>query len=130
MKTKMMTLLLAAMMLGMPMLQSEMFAGRIKVTTDRKGDSLKGQYPHLAPGHYSRLASATWDEETGLLTVMFNAESEEVGISIYKDDMLIEEDTCPVSEGTVLTFDLSSIGDGDYQIVITGIGNDVLYGNF
>ena len=129
MKTKMMTLLLAAMMLGIPMLQSEMFAGNVRVTKV-KHDNKESVFPHLAPGHYSRLASATWDEETGLLAVMFNAESEEVGISIYKDDMLIEEDTCPVSEGTVLTFDLSYYGDGDYQIVITGIGNDVLYGNF
>lgn len=125
-----MKLLVAATMMGMPMFQSEMYAGGIKVTTNKGGDSLKGQYPHLAPRHYSHEASAAWNVEIGILSLMINADSDEACISIYKDDTLLMEETRPVFEGDILTYDLSAYGDGDYQIVITGLGNDTLYGNF
>ncbi len=125
-----MKLLMAVLTLSMPMLQSEMCADTIKVVTNRKGDSLKGQYPHLTPGHFSPLASAEWDEDTGNLSIIFNTESDEVRICIYKDNTLIIEDILSVMEGDMVSYNLSTYGAGDYQIVITGLGEDILYGNF
>lgn len=130
MKTKMMRLLLAALMMGLPMFQSEMYAGNIRVQTKKVNDNRKDEHKHLAPGHYSRLASAVWDEETGILSLLFNTGSDEVCISVYKDDTLVVEETRPVFEGEVMVLDLSSYGAGDYQVVITGMGDDVLYGSF
>lgn len=130
MKTKMMRLLLAALMMGLPMFQSEMYAGNIRVQTKKVNDNRKDEHKHLAPGHYSRLASAIWDEEIGNLSITFNAESDEVCVCIYKDDTLVIEETRPVFEGEVMLLDLSSYGAGDYQVVITGMGDDVLYGSF
>ena len=124
-----MKLLMAVLMLGMPMLQCEMMAGTIKVKK-RPGDSIKEHYPHLAPPHYSPLASAEWDEETDCLSITYNAESDEMCVCIYKDDTLVIEETLSVMEGGTVTYDLSSYGEGDYQIVITGLGEDILYGNF
>lgn len=130
MKTRMMKLLMAVLMLGMPMLQCEMLAGNIKVRKTKGGDSIKGQYPHLAPRYFSPLASAEWDEESANLSITFNAESDEVCVCIYKDDTLVIEETLSVMEGDTVNYDLSSYGEGDYQIVITGLGEDILYGNF
>ncbi|MBQ9676808.1 MAG: DUF3244 domain-containing protein [Prevotella sp.] len=126
----MMRLLLAVMMMGLPIFQTEMFAGNIRVQTKKVNDNRKDEHKHLAPGHYSWLASAVWDEEIGSLSITFNAESDEVCVCIYKNDTLLIEDSLSVFEGYEATYDLSSYGDGDYQIVITGIGNDVLYGSF
>lgn len=39
MKTKMMRLLLAALMMGLPMFQSEMYAGNIRVQTKKVNDN-------------------------------------------------------------------------------------------
>ena len=130
MKTKMMRLLLAAMMMGMPMFQTEMFAGNIRVQTKRVNDNRKDHFPHLAPGLYSWLASAIWDEETGSLSITYNADSDGVCVCIYKEDTLLIEDSLSVFEGYEVTYDLSTYGTGDYQIVITGLGEDILYGNF
>ncbi len=124
-----MKLLMAVLMLGMPMLQSEMMAGTIRVTKVGN-DNKKTQFPHLMPPHFSPLASAEWDEETGNLSVTFNAESEEVCVCIYKDDTLVMEETLSAMVGDTVNYDLSSYGEGDYQIVITGLGEDILYGNF
>ena len=129
MKTRMMKLLMAVLMLGMPMLQCEMFAGTIKVKK-KPGDNITAHYPHLMPPHYSPLASAEWDEETGNLSITFNTESDEVCVCIYKDDTLVIEETLSVIEGDTVSYDLSTYGTGDYQIVITGLGEDILYGNF
>lgn len=130
MKTKMMRLLLAALMMGLPMFQSDMYADSIHVQTNKTGDSIKEHYPHLAPRHYSHLVSAVWDDETGILTLLFNTGADEACISVYKDDTLVIEETRPVFEGEVMLLDLSSYGAGDYQVVITGMGDDVLYGSF
>lgn len=65
MRTKMKRLLLAVLMLGMPMLQSEMYAGSIKVT---KSNGPREHFPHLMPPHNSNSAFATWDEEVGILS--------------------------------------------------------------
>ena len=46
------------------------------------------------------------------------------------EDTLVIEETRPVFEGEVMVLDLSSYGTGDYQVVITGVGDDTLYGNF
>ena len=129
MKTRMMKLLMAVLMLGMPMLQCETFAGTIKVT--KKGnDNKESEFPHRIPPHFSPLASAEWDEETECLSITYNAESDEMCVCIYKDDTLVIEETLSVMEGGTVTYDLSSYGEGDYQIVITGLGEDILYGNF
>lgn len=125
-----MKLLMAVLMLGMPMLQSEMSAGNIRVQKKKVNDNRKDHFPHLAPGHFSPLASAEWDEETGNLSITFNAESDEVCVCIYKDETLVIEETLSVIEGDTVNYDLSSYGEGDYQIVITGLGEDILYGNF
>ena len=124
-----MKLLMAVLMLGMPMLQCEMMAGTIKVKK-KPGDNIKAHYPHLAPPHYSPLASAEWDEETGNLSITFNAESDEVCVCIYKDDTLVIEEALSVMEGDMLSYDLSTYGIGDYQIVITGLNDDTLFGSF
>ncbi len=129
MKTRMMKLLMAVLMLGMPMLQCEMFAGTIKVT-NKGNDNKESEFPHRMPPHYSPLASAEWDEETGNLSITFNTESDEVCVCIYKDDTLVIEETLSVIEGDTVSYDLSTYGTGDYQIIITGLGEDILYGNF
>jgi len=130
MRTRMTRLLMAVLMLGMPMLQCEMSAGNIKVRKTKGGDSIKGQYPHRIPAHYSPLAFAEWDEETGCLSIAFNAESGETSVCVYKNDTLVIEETLSVMEGDTVTYDLSSYGEGDCQIVITGLGEDILYGSF
>lgn len=129
MKTRMMKLLMAVLMLGMPILQCEMLAGTIRVTRVKK-DNKKTQFPHLMPPHFSPLACAEWDEESANLSITFNAESDEVCVCIYKDDTLVIEETLSVMEGDMLSYDLSTYGTGDYQIVITGLGEDILYGSF
>lgn len=125
-----MKLLMAVLMLGMPMLQSEMSAGNIRVQKKKVNDNRKDHFPHLAPGHFSPLACAEWNEETGNLSITFNTESDEVCVCIYKDDTLVIEETLSVMEGDTVNYDLFSYGEGDYQIVITGLGEDILYGNF
>ena len=134
-----MKLLIAAMFFGVVSIPSAMYGDNIKVTTGSSGsdkggyggnDNPEEHYPHRAPAHYSNEAAAYWNAETGLLSVSFYSESDEVTISIYKDDELIEETFCPVSYGDVVNFDLSSYGNGDYQIVISGLADDDLYGYF
>jgi len=130
MRTRMMRLLMAVLMLGMPMLQSEMSAGNIRVQKKKVNDNRKDHFPHLAPGHYSPLAFAEWDEETGCLSITFNAESDEACICVYKDDTLVIGENLSVMEGDTVNYDLSSYGEGDYLIVITGLDDDTLYGSF
>lgn len=114
-------------MLGMPMLQSEMYAGSIKVI---KSNGPREHFPHLMPPYYSNFVFAIWDEEAGSLSITFNAESDNACISIFKEDTLIIEDTCSTFEGYVVTYDFLPFGLGEYQIVISGIGDELLYGNF
>lgn len=52
MKTKMMRLLLAALMMGLPMFQSEMYAGNIRVQTKKVNDNRKDEHKHLAPDFF------------------------------------------------------------------------------
>jgi len=136
MKTKMKMLLMAVVMLGMASYPIFMNGGVIRVESNNGNGNNGGnnntetQFPHLAPPHYSNLASAYWDAVTGVLSVSFYDDADEVTISIYKDDTLVTGTTCSVSMDDVINFNLSSYGSGDYQIVITGMGNDNLYGNF
>lgn len=129
MKTKMLKLLLAACMLGLPIFQNAMSADPIRVTKGPKGSNKDNEFPHRDSGCYSDLAFAYYDTETGLLSITFNAEADNTSISIYQNDTLIIETTRSVFIGDVVTFDLSYYGTGDYQIVITGIDDDELYGD-
>ena len=104
-------LLMAAIMLGMASVPSNSWSGVIRIICEQT-------------------ASAHWNAETGLLSIWFYAESEEVTISIYKDDILVEEGCCSIIYGDVLNIDLSSYGNGDYQIIISGFGDENLNGTF
>lgn len=128
-------LLIAAMMLGMASVPSNSWSGVIRIICEQTGpgsgnDNTELEYPHRAPIHFSNEASAHWNAETGLLSIWFYAESEEVTISIYKDDILVEEGCCSIIYGDVLNIDLSSYGNGDYQIIISGFGDENLNGTF
>ena len=128
-------LLVAAMMLGLASIPNFVYGGLIKVTSSGSGDNngndnTQSHFPRRHPAHYTDLAVAYWETGTGVLSIGFNAESEEVSISIYKDDTLVVESTRSVNNGTEVSFNLSSYDSGDYQIVIMGICDDDLYGNF
>jgi len=128
MKTKMLKLLLAACMLGLPIFQNAMSADPIRVTKGPKGSNKDNEFPHRDSGCYSDLAFAYYDTATGLLSITFNAEADNTSIYIYQNDTLIIETTRSIYIGDVVTFDLSAYGTGDYQIVITDFGDEDLYG--
>lgn len=124
-------LFVAALMLGLASVPCMVFGEKLRVVCiNNDNNNTQEEFPHWAPAHYSNLAYAVWDVETGLLTVGFNAQADCVTISIYKDEVLIEEDCCSVGDSSEFIFNLSSYGSGDYQIVITGLGNTDLYGYF
>ena len=132
MKKNFAKLFIAAMMLGMASLPTVVYGGKIRVVCNNNNDNDNTdlEYPHRVPAHYSHLAVAYWDAETSELSIGFNADAADVTISIYRDDALVDEVNGSISVGDEISFNLSSYGTGDYQVVITGIGNDDLYGYF
>lgn len=132
-KTNFVKLLVTVMVLGLLFVPVTVFGANIRVICENNGNEHTNKeepFPHRAPAHYSHLAGAYWDAETGVLSIGFNAEADDVTISIYNNDTLIEETTCSVSYGSEKVFNLSSCGSGDYEIVITGIGDDDLFGYY
>lgn len=132
-KTNFVKLLMAVMVLGLLFVPVTMNGANIRVVSENNGNENTNKeepFPHRAPAHYSHLAGACWNAETGVLSIGFNAEADDVTISIYNNDTLIDETMCSVIYGSVKTFNLSSCGSGDYEIVITGIGDDDLHGYF
>ena len=107
------------------------FPYMIRVVVSCSEDTNKiTQYPHRDINSYSDAAIAYWDSGLGELCICFNMEAEEVTISIYKDGILVTESIRPTAIGDEACFDLSSYGNGEYQIVISGIGDNDLHGNF
>ena len=142
-------LLLAALMLGVPSLQGAVHAEVIQVITEYGGtgeelesgmcsddeneiihDNKEEEFPRRMPAHYSHLATAFWNQAAGSLSVNFFTSSTQAVIAVYKDEALIEETTCQISMGDTIGLDLSMYGNGDYQLVITGVGRKALYGYF
>lgn len=76
--------------------------------------------PHRAPAHTDILA--TYQCETGLLSLAVSQAVEVVSVQIYKDGILIIED----NEFVAGEYDLSVFGCGAYEIVIT-TADDVIY---
>lgn len=133
MKTsKVMKLLMAALMMGMLSFPSDMSGKVIKVTSSTNNDdNREEQYPHrVPPRNFSREASAHFDHATGQLDIFFYADAPIAEIEIYKDGSLVTSKTRSVCVGDEETFDLSSFGSGDYEIIIIGIGDEDLYGTF
>ena len=133
MKKNFAKLFIAAMMLGTASVPTVVYGGKIKVICENNGNgntNKENEYPHRVPAHYSHLAVAYWDAETSELSIGFNADAADVTISIYRGDALVDEANGSISVDDEISFNLSSYGTGDYQVVITGIGNDDLYGYF
>lgn len=135
MKTsKVMKLLMAAMMMGMLSFPSDMSGKVIKVTSStstNNDDNREDQYPHrVPPRNFSKEASAHFDHAEGQLDIFFYADAPIAEIEIYKDGSLVTFKTRSVCVGDEETFDLSSYGSGDYEIIIIGVGDEDLYGTF
>jgi len=136
MKRVMFFVLFLALLFGMSAVPTSVYGDVINVVCEADGeetengnDNKREEFPHLMPPRYSRQAIAHWNSQTGILTIDFNAETEEATIEIYQDGFLVSEITRSISYGDMVFYNLSSFGSGDYQIVISGLGN-LLYGSF
>lgn len=108
----------------------------IRVLPSEGGGHYNENFPHRHPASYSNAAIAYWDLLNGLLSVHFNADSHEmqelsydVVFYIYKDDNLIVQSEELIAMDDAIDFNLSSFGNGNYQIVIIGL-DETLIGYF
>ena len=130
MKKQISMLFCVAFIIGLLSVPIMTLGGTIQIIKSEGNDNKELDFPRRTPVHYSNLASAVWDAETGELSVSFNADADETTIFIYKDGELVAETVRSISTGDIVVFDLSVCGDGEYQIVISSLGDDDLYGNF
>ena len=112
MKTRTLSLLMAAMMLGTAPYVSA------KPNEDGGSGGREDQYPHRAPGNHSATIQVVLNE-SNYLTALFFLEDPEVCISIYKNGTLVAIDPRSVEPSDSVTFNLSTYGPGQYEVIIT-----------
>lgn len=112
------------------------YGALIRVLSDEGKEHDKENFPHRGPAVYSNVAIAYWDTINGQLSIHFNLDSGEnpeqsydLTVYIYKDDNLIITSEELIAVDDIIDFNLSSYGNGNYQIVITGL-DETLIGNF
>lgn len=131
-------LLVTLCIFATPIFQCAIYAEEIEVivdegedeesTNEEIEDDIPVTFPHRSPANYSHTAIAFWNGN--LLSLFFYDGGNDVTIEIYKNNVLIADTSLIVSVGDTVNFDLSGCSGGSYEVIITGIGSDTLYGYF
>ena len=83
------------------------------------GNDIREHYPHLAPGIIALgNLTSTFDEECRTLSFYFHAYFGYGTFTIFKDDEQIITYSHMFRSGDHKTFDLSTYGPGDYEVVL------------
>ena len=102
----------------------------MRVAKTNNNNNTQNEYPRLAPAKYSTACFAEFNQTTGILNIIFNIDCPNVSVEIYRNGSLVISENLSTSIGDEAEFDISTHGNGDYEIIIMNADDEDIFGSF